>query len=83
MSTHLISDRKFMQTQDIHTPDFYTQKKTLGQQVLDVQEKYAGKKTQTVRETTDEMGKKYMQHFEAHLNAHKHLDKPYYIQGED
>ncbi len=69
-----------MRVQDIHAPEFHTtERKTLGQQVLDVQEKYAGKKTQTVRETTDEMGKRYMEHFEAHLNAHKHLTKPYYI----
>lgn len=70
-----------MHVKDIHDPTFCIaeNRKTLGQQALEVQNKYAGQKTQTVRETTDEMGKKYMAHLEAHLDAHKHLTKPYYL----
>lgn len=52
---------------------------TLGQQVLDVQTKYAGQKTQTIRETTDEMGKKYMQSLWNIIGEHNHITEDYYI----
>jgi hypothetical protein len=52
---------------------------TLGQQVLDVQTKYAGQKTQTVRETTDEMGKEYMRSLQSIFEKHQHLPFDYYI----
>ena len=52
---------------------------TLGQQILDVQTKYAGQKTQTVRETTDEMGKSYMASLWKTVEMHKHMKEDYYI----
>lgn len=56
-----------------------TPKKTLGQQILDVQEKYAGQKTQTVRETTDEMGKEYMKSLQKVIDMHRNVKEDYYI----
>lgn len=56
-----------------------SEKKTLGQQWLDVQNEYAGKKTQTVRETTNEMGKDYMESLFKVIKDHEHLKEPYYI----
>ena len=52
---------------------------TLGQQILDVHSKYAGQKTQTVRETTDEMGIEYMRSLWKLIEQHQHLTEPYYI----
>ncbi len=52
---------------------------TLGQQVLDVQTKYAGQKTQTVRETTDEMGKEYMSSLWKTVEMNNKETKDYYI----
>jgi len=48
--------------------------------MFDVQTKYAGQKTQTIRETTDEMGKKYMDELIkcAKANLEKH-NKDFYI----
>src|SRR5689334_37502 len=54
-------------------------KRSLGQQVYDVQTKYAGQKTQTIRETTDEMGKEYMRSLWSVIEKHKHLKGTYYI----
>ncbi len=54
-------------------------RETLGQQVLDVQEKYAGQKTQTVRETTDAMGKEYMKSLWKVVENHPHVKEDYYI----
>jgi hypothetical protein len=55
-------------------------RETLGQQIYDNQIKYAGQKTQTIRETTDEMGKKYMEELLscAKSNLAKH-NKDFYI----
>lgn len=53
--------------------------KTLGQQVIDVQTKYAGQKTQTVRETTTEMGKKYMESLWKTVEMHNGYNEDYYI----
>jgi hypothetical protein len=55
-------------------------RETLGQQLYDNQIKYAGQITQTVRETTDEMGKKYMEELIkcASDNLNKH-NKDFYI----
>ena len=54
--------------------------KTLGAQMLDMRIKHAGEKTQTIRETTDEMGKKYMEDIvklaESELQKHS---KDFYI----
>ncbi len=62
--------------------DFSTDKKhvNLGQQIIDIQEKYAGQKTQNIRETTDEMGKEYMAQLIscAKTNLEKH-NKDFYI----
>lgn len=52
---------------------------TLGQQVLDVNAKYAGQKTQTVRETTNEMGKEYMKSLWKTIEMHNHMSEDYYI----
>lgn len=53
---------------------------TLGQQMLDMQIKHAGQKTQTVRETTDEMGKEYMKEIIACANKGlKDHNKDFYI----
>lgn len=70
-----------MQIEDISTPDLPAteSRKTLGQQVVEVQEKYAGQKTQEVRETTNEMGKGYMQSLEKLIEDNKHLKDDYYI----
>lgn len=54
-------------------------KETLGQQWLNVQEKYAGQMTQNVRETTTAMTKSYYESFEKIWNAHKHVTQDYYI----
>jgi hypothetical protein len=54
-------------------------KKTLGEELLDIQHKYAGKKTQTVRETTSEMGKEYMKSLNKVISDHQKLTEPYYI----
>lgn len=53
-------------------------KKTLGQQVLDNYEKNQGT-TQTVRDTTNEMGKKYMESLWKLVEQHKSLKEDYYI----
>ena len=52
---------------------------TLGQQILDNQAKYAGQKTQTIRETTDEMGKEYMRSLERTVLLNKSCKHDYYI----
>lgn len=52
---------------------------TLGQQVLDAQIKYAGQITQTVRETTDAMGKEYMKSLWKVVEDHNHVKEDYYI----
>lgn len=53
---------------------------TLGQQVIDVQTKYAGQKTQTIRETTEAMGKDYMKYLWDTIKANeKFSDREWYI----
>ncbi len=52
---------------------------TLGQQVLDIQTKYAGQKTQTIRETTEEMGKNYLKNLWEIVEANKHIKQDWYI----
>ena len=54
-------------------------RQTLGQQVIDVLTKYAGQKTQTVRETTNEMGKEYMASLEKVIELQKGYNEDYYI----
>jgi len=56
-----------------------TPKQTLGEGLLDIQQKYAGKKTQTVRETTSEMGKEYVKSLEKVIHDHKNVKELYYI----
>ena len=56
-----------------------TPKKTFGEELLDIQHKYAGKKTQTVRETTSEMGKEYVKSLEKVIHDHENVQEPYYI----
>ena len=53
--------------------------RTLGQQVIDVQTKYAGQKTQTVRETTNEMGKEYMASLWKCIELQKNETEDYYV----
>lgn len=53
-------------------------KVNLGQQIIDAQIKHAGE-TQTVRDTTNEMGKKYMESLWKVVEDHKHLKQDYYI----
>lgn len=55
-----------------------SEKKTLGQQWLDVQEQYAGE-TQTIGDTTRSMTKSYLESFEKVWNEHKDLKEDYYI----
>lgn len=55
------------------------EEKTLGQQVLDTQEKYAGQVTQNIRDTTNEMGKEYMKSLWSIIESHAHLTTKYYI----
>src|ERR1700684_2637143 len=54
-------------------------KVTLGQQIIDTHVKYAGQKTQTVRETTDEMSKSYLKNLWDLVEANKHITKDWYI----
>jgi hypothetical protein len=55
-------------------------RETLGQQLFDNQIKNAGQKTQTIRETTDEMGKKYMEELlSCAQNNLKKYNKDFYI----
>lgn len=65
---------------DYAPSSLHVKKETLGQQWLSVQEKYAGQKTQTVRETTDEMGKEYMDSLWSLVEMHSHIQGLYYIQ---
>ena len=55
------------------------EKKTVGQQVVEVQEKYGGTKTQTARETTNEMSKEYLMSLEKIINDHQNIKEPYFI----
>lgn len=59
--------------------DFMPKKKTLGQEVYEMQTKYAGQHTQNVRDTTNEMGKEYMASLRKVLEDHAHYTEPYYI----
>lgn len=59
--------------------DKVVKRETLGQQILDNHDKYAGQKTQTVRETTNAMGKDYMRSLWKLIEDHKNMDEPYYI----
>ena len=54
-------------------------KKTLGQQIADIQTRYQGQKTQTVRETTEAMAGEYIESLNKVVEDHKHLREPYYI----
>lgn len=70
---------KLEQPEDFFTKENPGKKITLGQQVLDNYYKYAGQKTQTVRETTNEMGTAYMDSLWKVIGQHEHLREPYYI----
>ena len=59
--------------------NLHCKRDTLGQQVLDVHAKYADQKTQEIRETTNEMGKEYMQSLWSVIKAHEHVKGEYYI----
>jgi len=65
--------------EDTPTLDLGQEKKTLGAEIFEVHNKYAGQKTQTVRETTNEMGKEYLASLDKVLNKHAHYKEPYYI----
>lgn len=70
-----------MQDQDIIIPEFSSteKKKTLGEQVVEVHTKYAGEKTQEVRETTNAMGKGYMASLESLIKQNEREKEDYYI----
>lgn len=68
-----------MQLNGMPEMDLGQEKKTLGQQVYEVQNKYAGQKTQTVRDTTNEMGKEYMASLRKVLEQNSHVKGEYYI----
>lgn len=54
-------------------------RKPLGQQLIDNHIKNAGQKTQTVRETTDEMGKSYMDSLQKCVDLNHGMTEDYYI----
>jgi len=54
-------------------------KETLGEMVLKVHEKNAGRMSQTIGETTHEMAKEYLRSLEKIINDHKGYPDPYYI----
>ena len=64
---------------ELNIIDETPKRKTLGQQVVDTNTKYFGQKTQTVRETTNEMGKKYMESLWKVIEMHEYVREPYYI----
>ena len=55
------------------------QKKPLGQQLIENHLKYAGQTNQTLRETTDEMGKEYMKSLQKTVELHRGMTEDYYI----
>lgn len=52
---------------------------TLGQQVINTYHKYAGQSLQNVRDTTNEMGKVYMDSLWKVVSEHEHVQEPYFI----
>jgi len=52
---------------------------TLGQQLLDKHAKTTAQDTQTVRDTTDAMGKKYMESLWKLVKQHENLQEDWYI----
>ncbi len=52
---------------------------TLGQQILDKHAKLKTQDTQTVRDTTDEMGKEYMKSLWKLVKQHENLQEDWYI----
>lgn len=68
-----------MQEYDPSCLDLGQPKKSLGQEIYEIQNKYAGQKTQTVRETTNEMGKEYMASLRKVLEQNSAVKGEYYI----
>lgn len=68
-----------MTLDDAFLSTFDPTRKTIGAQVFELQNRYAGQKTQTVRETTDAMAKDYLQSLWKVVEDHKTLTEPYYI----
>ena len=60
-------------------PSLVEPRKTLGQQIEELHASSASDTDQTVRDTTNEMGKKYMESLWSLVQQHIHLTKPYYI----
>ena len=68
-----------MQEYDPTRLDLLQPKKTLGQEIYEVHNKHAGQKTQTVRETTNEMGKEYMASLRKVLEQNSSVKGDFYI----
>lgn len=67
-----MSKPKILEKKEIERP-------TLGSLLVKNHEENAGRLSQTIRETTNEMGKEYIKSLDRIIYEHEHYSEPYYI----